>query len=311
MRIVFMGSPAIAAESLAALVSSRHQVALVVSQADKPAGRGRRLTSPPVADLARDHGIPVAQPRSARTPELGDAIAAAAADIGVVVAYGKILPPAVLEAFPRGVVNVHTSLLPRYRGAAPAQWAIIRGERTTGVTIMQLDEGMDTGPMIAREEVAITDDDTAETLLARLAPVGARLLVSTLDDLEHGRATFEAQDDAAATYAPMLKKDDGRIDWTRPATEIANLVRGVDPWPGAHTTFEGMPLKLFAPRAVAGRGEPGEILAVRADGLVIACGEGACVVGQLQVAGKRRMSAADFARGKKLAPGMRLGSPAT
>jgi methionyl-tRNA formyltransferase len=314
LRIVFMGSPDFAVPALRAVLE-HHRVELVVTQTDKRAGRGKRVVSPPVKLLAEEAGIPVIQPKSAKkNPELVDRLKASGADIGVVVAYGKILPLEVLEAFPRGCVNVHGSLLPAYRGAAPIQWAIINGETETGITIMRLDEGMDTGPMILKRAIPISADDTAGTLFERLAPLGAEMLLEALAKIEDGTAVFEPQDDNLASKAPMMKKERGRVDWSQPAAMVVNLVRGVDPWPGAFTELAGDPLKLFAAIRAEGEGPagkasgvPGEVIGVDERGLWIACGEGACVVGEVQAAGKKRMTARAFASGRALPPGTVLG----
>jgi methionyl-tRNA formyltransferase len=306
VRIVFMGSPEFALPSLEACIA-RHQVVLVVAQPDKPAGRGKELTRPPVALAADAAGIPIYQPRSARPPEVADRLRATGAELAVVVAYGKILPRGVLDAFPKGCVNVHGSILPAYRGAAPVQWAIIRGERETGVTIMKLDEGMDTGPMLLERRVAIRDDDTAGTLAQRLAAVGAEALVDALAAIEAGTAVETAQDAALASYAPMLEKAHGQVDWTRSAFEVRNLIRGVDPWPGATTTAGGEPLKLFGAALADGQGEPGSVIAVGPEGLLVAAGDGAVRIAELQAPGKRRMTAIELARGRALGPGTRLG----
>ncbi len=310
MRIVFMGSPEFALPSLRACIA-RHQVVLAVAQPDKPAGRGKELTRPPVALAADAAGIEVYQPRSARPPEVAERLRATGAELAVVVAYGKILPKGVLEAFPRGCVNVHGSLLPAYRGAAPVQWAILKGERESGVTIMQLDEGMDTGPMLLKRRVAIGENETSGELAARLAAIGAEALVEALAAIEAGSAVAEAQDDAQASHAPMLEKSHGQVDWSKSAEEIRNLVRGVDPWPGATTSLGGEPLKLFGAARAEGQGEPGTVLSLGADGVIIAAGDGAVRIAELQAPGKRRMTAAELARGRPLGPGTRLGRPAS
>jgi methionyl-tRNA formyltransferase len=303
-----MGSPAFAVPALEA-VAKRHEVALVVTQPDKPVGRGKRVTSPAVKIAAEALGIPVAQPRATRKPAFAETLREVEAEVGVVVAYGRILPRAVLDAFPHGCLNIHASLLPKYRGAAPIQWAIIRGEEETGVAIMRLDEGMDTGPVIAERRLPIAADDTAGDLAERLAPVGAELLVEVLAQVETGTAHERPQDHAVATYAPMLTKADGAIDWSQDARAVSARIRGVDPWPGAQTTLEGDPLKLFAPAVVSedgGEGAPGQILSLEG-GLVVACGQGALRVAEVQAPGKRRMPADAFARGRKLSPGALLG----
>ncbi len=248
-----MGSPGFAVPCLRAL-HAQHEVALVVSQPDKPAGRGGQLTAPAVKAAAQELGLPVIQPRSARTGELRDAMVATGAELAVVVAYGKILPRAVLDALPRGCINVHGSLLPKYRGAAPVQWAVIRGDAETGVSLMQLDEGMDTGPVYLERRVAVDPDETAGELLERLAPIGAEALVEVIAALAAGTARAVAQDHGAASHAPMLAKTDGAIDFGQPAAAVAARIRGVDPWPGAHATLRGQPVKLF--RARASGGEP-------------------------------------------------------
>jgi methionyl-tRNA formyltransferase len=313
LRIVFMGSPAFAARSLEALIDA-HDVALVVTQPDKPRGRGKKLAAPAVKELAAARGLPVIQPASARKadPEsgltLGGRLRQLEADVGIVVAYGKILPREVLEAFPHGCLNVHASLLPRYRGAAPIQRAIIAGERETGVSIMRLDEGMDTGPVLGASRVAIEPDETSGELMDRLAGVGAEALLESLVALEAGRLREMAQDEAAATCAPMLEKGDGAIDWSEPAEAVRNRIRGVDPWPGARSRLDDLDLKLFSAYRADGAGEPGEVIEVGARGLVLACGDGAVGVAEVQAAGRKRMSATDFARGRGLEVGARLSS---
>ncbi len=303
-----MGSPEFAVPCLRALAAA-HDVAVVVSQPDKPAGRGSQITAPAVKLAALELGLPTIQPRSARTGELRDALIASGAELAVVVAYGKILPPAVLEALPRGCINVHASILPKYRGAAPVQWAVIHGEPETGVAIMQLDEGMDTGPVILERRVAIDPDETSGELLARLAPIGAAALLEALDLIAHGRATAAPQDAAAASHAPMLEKHDGLIDFTQPASAVAARIRGVDPWPGAQAELRGQIVKLFRARAGAGSGVPGTVLGVDAAGLHVACGEGAVVIREVQAPGRKRLMAAQFAGGRGVAVGDVLASP--
>jgi methionyl-tRNA formyltransferase len=307
-----MGSPEFAVPCLGAL-HEHHEVALVVSQPDKPAGRGGQLTSPAVKLAAQALGLPVIQPRSARTGELRDALVGSGAELAVVVAYGKILPPAVLDALPRGCINVHASLLPAYRGAAPVQWAVIRGETETGVSIMQLDEGMDTGPVLLERCVAIDPEETSGELLARLAPVGAAALLEALAAIAAGTARAVPQDHARASHAPMLAKTCGAIDFGQPAAAVAARVRGVDPWPGAYAVLRGQPVKLFRARVAAepdpARGAPGTVLAIGAAGVRIACGEGAVVIAELQAAGRKRMTAAQFAAGRAVAVGDVLGRP--
>lgn len=304
-----MGSPAFAVPALEA-VRAHHEVALVVTQPDRPAGRGRRSAPPPVKEAAERAGLPILQPRATKKPAFSQALAETAADVGVVVAYGRILPRSVLDAFPLGCVNIHASLLPKYRGAAPVPWAILRGEGETGVTIMRLDEGMDTGPVLASRRAAIGSGETAGELGQRLAAVGANLLIETLADLEAGRAEEREQDHAAASYAPPLTKADGEIEFSRAAPDVRNHILAVDPWPGATTALRGERVKLFSPSVASDApegGAPGQVLAC-GGGVVVACGEGAVRIGEIQPPGKRRMPAEDFARGRGLAPGERLGA---
>jgi methionyl-tRNA formyltransferase len=308
-----MGSPEFAVPTLEA-VAPRHDIVLVVCQPDKPAGRGQTLTPPAVKSAAARLGLSVFQPAKLRPPEVVATLAAAGADVAVVVAYGKILPPSIL-ALPRlGCLNVHGSLLPKYRGAAPIQWALMRGEHETGITIMKLDEGMDTGPTLVARAIPIGDDDTAGSLSPKLAALGAELMVETLDRYTaHEPPPAVAQDHAAATMAPMLEKATGRIDWSRPAREVSCLIRGVDPWPGAYTELLGASsvelLKVWTPRRAEGHGPPGTVLGVDAAGLVVACGDGALTLGELQLPSRKRLSAQAVLAGRPLPPGTRLGGP--
>ena len=303
-----MGSPGFAVPCLRAL-HAQHEVALVVSQPDKPAGRGGKLAAPAVVAAARELGLPVIQPRSARTGELRDALAASGAELAVVVAYGKILPVPVLEALPRGCINVHGSRLPRYRGAAPVQWAVIHGEPETGVSIMQLDEGMDTGPVFHERGVAIDPEETAGELLARLAPIGAQALLEVIASIAAGTARAVAQDPLGASHAPMLAKSDGAIDFARPAKAVAARIRGVDPWPGAQAMLRGQPVKLFHARPAPGQAAPGTVLAIEPAGVVVAARDGAVTIRELQAAGRKRMPAAQFAAGRGIAVGDVLARP--
>jgi methionyl-tRNA formyltransferase len=312
VRVVFMGSPEFAVPCLRVL-AEHHEVALVVSQPDKPAGRGGQLTAPAVKVVARELGLPVIQPRSARTGELRDALVQTGAELAVVVAYGKILPVPVLEALPRGCINVHGSLLPTYRGAAPVQWSVIHGERETGVSIMQLDEGMDTGPVFLERRVAIDPDETAGELLERLAPIGAKALLEVLASIAAGTAHAVAQDHPHASHAPMLAKADGAIDFGQPAAAVAARIRGVDPWPGAYAMLRGQMVKLFharpAPSPAMGHAAPGTVLAIEPAGVQVAAADGAVVIRELQAAGRKRMAAAQFAAGRGIAVGDVLARP--
>jgi methionyl-tRNA formyltransferase len=309
VRVVFMGSPEFAVACLRALLT-QHEVALVVSQPDKPAGRGGQLTKPAVKVAAQELGLSVIQPRSAKTGELRDVLVQSGAELAVVVAYGKILPRPVLEALPRGCINVHGSLLPKYRGAAPVQWSVIHGERETGVSIMQLDEGMDTGPVFLERRVAIDPDETAGELLERLAPVGAQALLEVIASIAAGTAHAVAQDHANASNAPMLSKIDGAIDFGQPAAAAAARIRGVDPWPGAYAMLRGQIVKLFRARPVSGEtAAPGTVLAIEPTGVHVAAADGAVVIRELQAAGRKRMAAAQFAAGRGIAVGDVLARP--
>jgi methionyl-tRNA formyltransferase len=325
MRVVFMGSPEFAATSLHALAGA-HEVMLVVSQPDKPAGRGGQLTPPAVKVAAQELGLPVIQPRSARTGELEQALRESGAELAIVVAYGKILPRAVLDALPRGCINVHASLLPKYRGAAPVQWSVIDGEPETGVCIMQLDEGMDTGPVLLERRVAIDPDETSGELLARLAPLGAQALLEALAGIAAGTLAPTPQDHARASHAAMLSKADGAIDFSQPARAVAARIRGVDPWPGAQATLRGQTVKLFRARTIAGslrvppdpdpatageRGAAaGTVIAIDGEGAHVATGDGVVVIREIQAPGRKRMAAQQFAAGRGIAVGDVLGTPA-
>jgi methionyl-tRNA formyltransferase len=306
MRVVFFGSPEFALPSLAA-VAAAHEVVAVVTQPDKPAGRGKQLAPPPVKTLAAQLGVPVQQPPSLKAPGVIEGLAALAPDLFVVVAYGRILPPAALAVPRLGPWNVHASLLPKYRGAAPIQWSIIRGETETGVCLMQMEAGLDTGPVAACVRTPIGPEDTAGTLSERLAALGARLLTENLPRLASGNVPLTPQDHAAHTLAPMLKKEDGRLDFTAPAEAVSARARGVDPWPGPTATLDGEPIKLFSPRVREGTGEPGAVLGASGDGLLVACGRGAVGFGELQLPGRKRLGAAAVLAGRPIPPGTRLG----
>ncbi|MCL4234711.1 MAG: methionyl-tRNA formyltransferase [Deltaproteobacteria bacterium] len=307
MRIVFMGTPAIAATVLRALVLAGRAPVLVVSQPDRPRGRGLGLVPTPVHAVADELGLPVLQPEKIDDAAF-DRLREARPDLIVVVAYGKILRKRVLDLPPHGCVNAHASILPQYRGAAPINWAIIRGESETGVSIMKLDEGMDTGPVGLVRRIPIAPDDTAATLTDKLADLAAAAMVEAIDRIETGEMTWTAQGHDRADYAPMLEKDDGLIDWTRPCFEIDRLIRGVTPWPGAQTTLGSKRLKILAATPEPGvDGEPHVILEAGRDGIVVACGEGALRIARLQLEGKKAMDARDFVVGARLVPGDRIG----
>jgi methionyl-tRNA formyltransferase len=286
---------------LEALAHAGHDLVALVAQPDRPAGRGQALREPATKVLARARGLPVLQPEKVRDGRLAAQLAALRPDVLCVAAYGRILGNDLLHLAPFGAVNVHGSLLPRYRGAAPIQWAIASGERETGVTIMQMDEGLDTGDMLLQRALAIAPEDTAETLAPRLAALGAEALVAALDLLERGGLVPVKQDAAQATLAPLLAKEDGKVDWTLPAARIADRWRGFSPWPGAFTTLDGRTVKLLAARAEAGRrdaGAPGEARRVPGQGLAVACGAGtSLLVARLQPEGKAPQDALAFLNG--------------
>jgi methionyl-tRNA formyltransferase len=312
MRIVFMGTPEFAVPSLEALLRSGDEVVGVVTQPDRPKGRGYQLVPPPVKLVAERAGIPVLQPLKIRTPEFLQALSAWQPDLIAVAAYGRILHTPILRLPRMGCVNVHGSLLPKYRGAAPVQWAVINGETETGITTMLMDEGMDTGPMLLQEKLEILPDDTAGTLAPRLAELGGRLLVDTIARLKAGTLTPKKQDDSQATLAPLLKKEEGLIDWMMKATSLADRVRGLSPWPGAYTFWGKERWNIW--RAVANVGatadKPGTIVAVNKQGIVVATGDGVLEIREIQAANSKRMSVGQFLTGHRVAPGGQLGSPA-
>ncbi|HET8540807.1 MAG TPA: methionyl-tRNA formyltransferase [Anaeromyxobacter sp.] len=301
MRVVFLGTPAFAVPALDALARAGHELPAVVAQPDRPAGRGHALREPATKGWARARGVPVLQPEKVRDGRLAAELRALRPDVLCVAAYGRILGRDLLELAPHGAVNVHGSLLPRYRGAAPVQWAIASGERETGVSIMQMDEGLDTGDVLLQRALPIAPDDTAETLAPRLAALGGDALVEALDLLARGELVPVRQDASRATLAPILEKEHGRIDWSRPAGEIANRLRGFAPWPGAWTTFEGRTLKLLAaaPGGAAPAGAPpGAARKEAGRGLSVACGGGtSLLVARLQPEGKAPQDALAFLNG--------------
>ncbi|MDY0268669.1 MAG: methionyl-tRNA formyltransferase [Trichloromonas sp.] len=308
IRTVFMGTPEFALATLQGLLDFGLDLRAVYTQPDRPKGRGNQLTPPPVKELALKHGISVHQPLKLRDPAVVEELRAIAPDLIVVVAYGQILPKSVLEIPQYGCINVHASLLPRYRGAAPINKAIIDGETETGVTTMYMDVGLDTGDMLIKRVTPIGPLETAGEVHDRLALLGREAMEETLRRLCAGTLTAEKQEDALSNYAPMLKKEDGLIDWERTAAQIHNQVRGLDPWPGAYTQLRGEVLKIARTAPEAGSGAPGTVLAADAAGVRIACGEGVLRVGELQLPGKKRLAAGDFLRGCPLSPGTRLGS---
>jgi methionyl-tRNA formyltransferase len=307
-RAIFFGTPEFAVPCLHAL----HEIAdvvQVITQPDRPAGRGMKLTPPPVRVAAEALGLRVHQPTKVRTAEFAAGLRALGADLALVIAYGRILPAAVLSAPRLGCVNVHASLLPGLRGAAPIQWAIVRGEQRTGVCLMQMDEGMDTGPVLACRALDIGPEETAGELAPRLSQLGADLVRAELPRFLRGELVARAQDHARATLAPILTKEQGRVDFRRSATEVHDLVRGLHPWPAAYAFLDGQRLKLHRVRVSAAHGEhgaPGQIVRADRHAIEVACGAGVVAIEELQPEGKRRMSVADFCAGSRLQPGARF-----
>ena len=305
LRIVFMGTPDFAVPSLQALIDAGHDVCAVYTQPDKPQGRKQILTAPPVKTLALEHDIPVFQPNTLKNEDEQARLRELAPEVIIVVAYGKLLPKAVLDIPPHGCINVHGSLLPRWRGAAPIQWAVIAGDEMAGVTTMQMAEGLDTGDMLLTYETKVGEKETAGELFDRLAQSGAELLIQTLVKLDE--ITPRPQDDAQSCYAHMLDKQMAVIDWSKSAHEIDCLIRGLNPWPIALTTLFGERLKVFAAEKAAGNGEPGTVLeADPKKGLTVACGEGALGLTEIQLVGGKRMKATDFLRGHAIEVGTKL-----
>jgi methionyl-tRNA formyltransferase len=305
LKLLFYGTPAFALPALEALRRA-HEIVAVITQPDRPAHRGQRLTPPPVKQAALAAGLPVLQPARLRDPEWAERLAAFGADVAVVVAFGQILPKAVLEAPARGSINIHGSLLPRYRGAAPIQWAIIRGETETGITTFQMDAGMDTGDILLTRSTPIGADETAGDLFARLAPLGADAIVETLARLDS--IVPRPQDHAAATLAPRLRKTDGVIDWTTSARDVVNLVRGCNPWPGATTTAPGGTLTLWRARPIAARSGRAGTLVAHDETLAIACGNGLVLPVDVQPENRKTMPWDDWLRGARLRAGDTVGA---
>jgi methionyl-tRNA formyltransferase len=309
VKVLFWGTPAFALPALRALSEEGHVVVGVVTQPDRPAGRGRGVAMSPVKQEAVAQGIPVLQPERARGDEFLAQIRALDADLSVVVAYGQILRPEVLAVPRLGSVNIHASLLPELRGAAPIQWAVVRGHAVSGVCIMRMEAGLDSGPVLLRVEEPIQPDESASELGARLAEVGAEALIEALAVMEDGEMVEHAQEHARATYAPKVDRETARLDWSLPADEVALWIRGMDDVPGAWSPLSGTDaVKLFRPQVMETvGGVPGEVLAADADGVTIACGRGAVLVREVQPPGKRRMPAGDWVRGRGVTVGQRFG----
>ena len=306
MRVIFMGTPDFSVGTLEALIAAGHEVCLAVTQPDKPKGRGGKMQYTPVKEKALFYNIPVYQPKRVRDPECVEELRKYNADVMVVVAFGQILPKEILEMTPYGCINVHASLLPKYRGAAPIQWAIIEGEEVTGVTTMQMDEGLDTGDMILKTEVPVAADETGESLHDKLAAAGAALCVETLKALEDGTAVREKQGESPTAYAKMLTKELGDIDWAEPAVKIERLVRGLNSWPSAYTHWNGKVLKIWRAAAEAAETadvQPGTVVSVEKESFAVQTGDGVLRVLEVQMPGKKRMDAGAFLRGNTMEPG--------
>jgi len=309
MKIVFMGTPNAAVPSLQRILNDGHEIVAVYTQPDRPSGRGNKITAPPVKEFAQQNNLQILQPLKIKTPEALEIFKSHNADVAVVVAYGRILPQTFLEAFPRGAINVHFSLLPKYRGAAPVNWAIAGGETRTGVTTMQMDAGLDTGGILLQRETEIGEDETAIELMERLSMLGADALSETLamrDEL-----TVQPQDDSQASFAPLMKKEDGAIDWNLAAREISNRVRGFQPFPTSYTKYQGRKLTILkAKPVISEQSKPGNGLIIEAKGdkLYVACGSQTLLqIDELQLEGKKQMATRDFLNGVKLQTGDILG----
>ncbi|RUM87809.1 MAG: methionyl-tRNA formyltransferase [Thermodesulfatator sp.] len=309
-RVVFMGTPEFAVPALRALLESERVLA-VVTQPDRPRGRGRRLRPSPVKEVALAAGLPVLEPERLKDPEFFKRLQELSPDLIVVAAYGKLLPREVLELPPHGCWNIHASLLPKYRGADPIRWAILEGETETGITLMLMDEGLDTGPILLQKRTPIGEGETGGELYERLSRMGAEALLEALALHKEGRLKPHPQPEEGASYAPPFKKEDARLDFHRPAQEVARRIRAFDPRPGAYTFLEGQVFKLFRPRVLQRESPepPGTVLGVEEGQLLIACREGVLAVSEVQLAGKRRMSVSDFLKGHAIFPKTRLGRP--
>lgn len=309
MRVVFMGTPDFSVGTLKALAAAGHEIAGVVSQPDKPKGRGKNLHPTPVKEAAMELGLPVYQPKKVRDPEFLEVLKELNPEVIVVVAFGQLIPKSILELAPYGCINVHASLLPKYRGAAPIQWAVIDGEPETGVTIMRMDEGLDTGDMISKVTVPVSADETGGSLFDKLSEAGAKLLVETLPSLEEGTAVFEKQPEESPTaYAGMIKKSMGDLDWNRPAEELERLIRGLNPWPSAYTKLDGKTLKIWKAQVLEEKEKeekqmPGTILSTDQQEFKVKTGKGILKITELQLEGKKRMDTSSFLRGYHLEGG--------
>ena len=309
MKIIYMGTPDFAVLPLKALYDDGHEILLVVTQPDKPKGRGHKMQAPPVKEFALLHDIPTYQPDSAKTDEAYEFLKSFGADVFIVAAYGQILPQRILDIPKYGCINIHASLLPKYRGAAPIQWSIINGEDVTGVTTMQMNAGLDTGDMLVKEEVEITPTDTADSLHDKLALAGVNAIRETIKQIEAGTLNPQKQDDSLSCYAPMLYKTTGYIDFKKPAKEIYNLIRGLNSYPYASTTYLGTRFKVISAEVSekVANGKAGEILDVSKSGILVACGSGVLLITEIQFEGKKKMAVSEYIKGNKLETGVILG----
>lgn len=310
MKLIFMGTPDFSVGTLEALIAAGHEITLVVSQPDKPKGRGHELAPTPVKETALKHGLKVFQPKRLKAPETIRTLEETPADAIVVIAFGQIVPASILHMKKYGCINVHGSLLPKYRGAAPIQWAVIDGERESGVTIMQMDEGLDTGDMLLKGSVVLDEKETSGSLFDKLSALGASLCVEALEKLERGELTPEKQGESPTEYARMLTKEMGELDFSRDAVTLERLIRGFNPWPSAYTRLGDKTLKIWAADVCEKQDpkkQPGTVTEVAKQDFTVACGEGALKITELQLQGKKRMDAAAFLRGYHLEAGMKLG----
>ena len=310
MKLIFMGTPDFSVGTLEALIAAGHEITLVVSQPDKPRGRGHELAPTPVKETALKHGLKVFQPKRLKDPETIRTLEETPADAIVVIAFGQIVPASILHMKKYGCINVHGSLLPKYRGAAPIQWAVIDGERESGVTIMQMDEGLDTGDMLLKGSVVLDEKETSGSLFNKLSALGASLCVEALEKLEKGELTPEKQGESPTEYARMLTKEMGELDFSRDAVTLERLIRGFNPWPSAYTRLGDKTLKIWAADVCEKQepeSQPGTVTEVAKQDFTVACGEGALKITELQLQGKKRMDAAAFLRGYHLEAGMKLG----
>ncbi|MCK5236273.1 MAG: methionyl-tRNA formyltransferase [Deltaproteobacteria bacterium] len=307
LKVVFMGTPAIALESLKALIGSGAKIEAVVTQKPKPKGRGKKMSASPVNELSDEEGLKVLSPVTARDAEFIGELKELSPDVIAVIAYGKILPEEILKLPKYGCINIHASLLPKYRGASPINRAILSGDKVTGVTTMMMDTGMDTGDILLTEEIVIEDCDTSETLAEKISKVGATLLIKTIEGVKSGAVKPRAQNDDEASYAPILKKEDGLIEWSMAAREVFDHVRGLKPWPGAFTYLDGKLLKIHSATCAEGEYTAGEVIEAAGGKVVVGCGSGSLEITELQLEGKRRMSAEEFLKSGKIKVGDKLG----